>query len=67
MNEKDSFNPDLYKYKMPNLFEFHTKEIIDNRNLKQLITKHKAPSVAKIPREKSQDIQEKSLPRNFAS
>jgi len=53
MNEKDSFNPDLYKYKMPNLFEFHTKEIIDNRNLKQLITKHKAPSVAKNPREKS--------------
>ena len=30
INENDSFNPELYRYKMPTIFEFCSKELIDN-------------------------------------
>ena len=46
-NENDNFNPDVYKYKMPNLFEFYTKEVIDNHRLKELIFEAKGPSKGK--------------------
>lgn len=63
-NENDDFDLNLYKYKMPNLFEFITKEVIDNQRLKQLIAEKRSPQRVK---KRSGNSQDRSLPRNFGS